>query len=228
MKKLLILLFAVFTLNAIGQKDTTTAGKIVYYEGKVELGTDPNWVRAKINTPVKRNQQIRTVGDAMVEIVWTNGTKTVIGPNSKADIKALHAGTSSNSKTATEGVFGDFMTVFKSSPEGKRTEEGGIRRDDANKPRTDEIYWKQEQSITFAQAFSLYEKKEYAQAISALHSFLNQRPNDEMVKYAQFALGHCYVMSNNTVKAEELFKSFILKYANDPLKADAEKVLALL
>jgi TolA-binding protein len=228
MKQLLFMVLAVFATSAFAQTDTTTAGKIVYYEGKVELGSDPNWTRAKINTPVKRNQQIKTTGDAMAEIVWSNGTKTIVGPNSRAEIKALFAGTNGNSKSSTEGVFGDFMTVFKSSPGAKRTEEGGIRREDANKPKTDEIYWKQEEPISFGEAFSLYEKKEYSKAIAALHSFINQKPNDEMVKFAEFALGHCYIMSNNTVKAKEIFKSFIVTHANDPLKTDAEKVLALL
>jgi TolA-binding protein len=228
MKQFLFTLFAMIAIGGIAQTDTTTAGKIVYYEGKVELGVDPNWTRAKINTPVKRNQQIRTIGDAVVEIVWTNGNKTVVGPNSRAEIKTLFSGSNGNSKSATEGVFGDFMTVFKSGPGAKRTEEGGIRREDANKPKTDEIYWKQDESISFGTAFSYYEKKDYAQAISSLHSFINQKPNDDMVKYAEFALGHCYIMSNNTVKAKEIFKTFVVTYSNDPLKVDAEKVLALL
>lgn len=228
MKQVFFILFAVITMTAHTQTDTTTAGKIVYYEGKVELGTDPNWTRAKINTPVKRHQQIRTTGDAMAEIVWSNGTKTVVGPNSRAEIKALFAGSNSNSKTSTEGVFGDFMTVFKSGPGAKRTEEGGIRREDAGKPKSDEIYWKQEVPISFSEAFAFYEKKEYSKAISALHSFINQKPNDDMIPYAEFALGHCYIMSNNTVKAKEIFKTFVVTHSNNSLTKDAEKVLALL
>jgi hypothetical protein len=35
-------------------------------------------------------------------------------------------------------------------------------------------------------------------------------------------------MANNPLKAKDIFKSFIIIYANDPLKADAEKVLELL
>jgi TolA-binding protein len=228
MKQLLFALFLCAGIWAQAQTDTTTAGKIVYYEGKVEIGSDPSWVRAKINTPVKRNQYIKTTGDAMAEITWKNGTKSVVGPNSKIEIKALVAGASGNSKTATEGVFGEFMTVFKSGPGAKRTEEGGIRRDDAQKAKRDEIYWKQDNPITFAEAFAFYENKEYAKAISALHSFIDQKPNDEMVKYAEFALGHSYIMSNNTVKAREIFKTFVVTHANDSLKTDAEKVLALL
>jgi TolA-binding protein len=228
MKHFILTLFVIGAISSFAQTDTTTAGKIVYYEGKVELGVDPNWTRAKINTPVKRHQQIRTIGDAMVEIAWSNGTKTIVGPNSRADIKSLFAGSNSNSKTATEGVFGEFMTVFKSGPGSKRTEEGGIRREDANKPKTDEIYWKQEEPISFSEAFGFYESKDYPKAIAALHSFINQKPNDELVKYAEFALGHCYIMANNNVKAKEIFRNFIVTNSNDPLKADAEKILALL
>lgn len=215
-------------LNAFTQTDTTTAGKIVYYEGKVELGSDPTWIRAKINTPVKRNQNIRTTGDAMAEIVWSNGTKTVVGPNSKLEIKALFSGSNGNSKTATAGVFGEFMTVFKSDAGNKKTEEGGIRRSEATVAKRDEIYWKQDQSITFAEAFSFYEDKEYSKAIAALQAFIDQKPHDDMTKYAEFALGHSYIMSNNPLKAREIFKNFIVIHAGDPLKADAEKVLALL
>ena len=53
---ILLLLIFIHPIVLLSQKDTTTAGKIVYYEGKVELGNDPEWTRAKINTPVRRNQ----------------------------------------------------------------------------------------------------------------------------------------------------------------------------
>lgn len=229
MKSLVVTLtFLAALISAFSQTDTTTAGKIIYYEGKVELGSDPNWVRAKINTPVKRNQYIRTTGDAMAEIVWKNGTKTIVGPNSKLEIKALFSGSGGNSKTATAGVFGEFMTVFKSDAATKKTEEGGIRRTEATTIKRDEIYWKEDQEITFAEAFSFYENKEYAKAIAALQAFIDQKPHDDMTKYAEFALGHSYIMSNNPLKAREIFKNFIVVHAGDPMKADAEKVLALL
>lgn len=216
------------SISLFSQTDTTTCGKIVYYEGKVEVGTDAGWTRAKINTPVKRNQMIKTSAETTAEIVWTNGTKTIVGPNSKLAIKALFAGSTSNSKNATSGVFNEFMTVFKTSPGAKRTEEGGIRRDDANKARRDEIYWKQDEQISFGEAFSLYENKDYAKAIPALQAFIDQKPHDEMTKYAEFALGHAYIMSNNPVKAKEIFTNFVVMHPNDALKADAEKVLSLL
>ena len=67
----LIALMAAF-VNVKAQADTTTAGNILYYEGKVEIGTEPTWTRAKIKAPVKRNQWIRTSPEAMVEIKWLN------------------------------------------------------------------------------------------------------------------------------------------------------------
>lgn len=228
MKHTLICLFVILGFQAFAQSDTATVGKIKYYEGKVELGKDPNWTRAKINTAVKRNQFIKTGAETMAEITWNNGTKSVVGPNSKIEIKALFAGANGNSKSSTEGVFNEFKSVFKATPTTKRAEEGGVRRDDAQKNKRDEIYWKQDAPITFEEAFAFYEKKDYTKAITALHSFIYQKPNDENIKFAEFALGHCYIMSNNTVKAREIFTDFIVKHPNDSLKAEAEKVLALL
>jgi TolA-binding protein len=228
MKHLLICLLVTLGFQAFSQSETETIGKIIYYEGKVELGKDPTWTRAKINTEVKRNMFIKTGAETMAEITWNNGTKSVVGPNSKIEIKALFAGANGSGKTSTEGVFNEFKSVFKASPAAKRSEEGGVRREEVKKNKRDEIYWKQDAPITFQEAFAFYEKKEYTKAISALHSFIHQKPNDENVKFAEFALGHCYIMSNNTVKAREIFTQFIVKYPNDTLKAEAEKVLTLI
>ena len=114
--KTLVFFFAFLMAMQSGfaQSDTITAGNITYYEGKVELGKDPTWVRAKIKAPLKRNQWIKTSAEAMVEIKWVNGTTSVVGPNSKVEVKALALASSGNTKSATEGVFGDFMNVFKS------------------------------------------------------------------------------------------------------------------
>lgn len=229
MKNILILLACVLAAgSSLAQADTTTAGNILYYEGKVEIGKDASWTRAKIKAPVKRNQWIKTSPEAMVEIKWLNGSSTVVGPNSKVEVKALAQASNGNGKAATEGVFGEFMNVFKSSNGARQSEEGGIRRDNEEQKEPDEVYWKHEGIITFEQAFSVYEKKSYSQAIPGLHAYIDQNPKAENTKYAYFALGHCYIMANNPLKAKDIFKSFIIIYANDPLKADAEKVLELL
>jgi TolA-binding protein len=222
------LLLVLVSQTGLAQSDTTTAGMITYYEGKVELGKDPTWVRAKIKSPVKRNQWIKTSAEAMVEVKWLNGSSSVVGPNSKVEVKALALASNGNSRTATEGVFGDFMNVFKSGTGNTRSEEGGIRRDNDEQSEPEEVYWKREGIITFDQAFSVYEQKSYSQAIPGLHAYIDQNPKSENTKYAYFALGHCYIMANNPIRAREIFKSFVIMYANDPLKADAEKVLELL
>lgn len=223
---LIALMFA--GMAGMAQADTTTAGNVLYYEGKVEIGKDPTWTRAKIKAPVKRNQWIKTAPEAMVEIKWANGSTTVVGPNTKVEVKVLAQASNSNSKVATEGVFGEFMNVFKTTGGARQSEEGGIRRDNDEQKEPDEVYWKHEGIITFEQAFSVYESKSYTQAIPGLHAYIDQNPKAENTKYAFFALGHCYIMANNPIKAKEIFKNFIIVYANDPLKADAEKVLELL
>jgi TolA-binding protein len=229
MRNLLILIALMIAGgNVMAQADTTTAGNILYYEGKVEIGKEPTWTRAKIKAPVKRNQWIKTSPEAMVEIKWLNGSSTVVGPNTKVEVKALAQASNSNGKAATEGVFGEFMNVFKTSSGARQSEEGGIRRDNDEQKEPDEVYWKHEGIITFEQAFSVYESKSYTQAIPGLHAYIDQNPKVDNTKYAYFALGHCYIMANNPMKAREIFKSFIIIYANDPLKADAEKVLELL
>lgn len=233
MKNFLIMLFVLF-VGGISQAQTTDAaavGKVVYYEGKVELGTGDKWTPVKINSIVARNQTIRTVGDAMAEISWSNGTKSIVGPNSKLTIQALLAGSTSNAKAGTEGVFTGFKMMFNEGPGKKRSEEGGIRRSEVEEQKTpgkDEIYWKEDKEINFSEAYSLYENKEFGKAIAALQAFLNQKPKDEMAKYAMFALGHSYIMSNNPIKAKEIFEQFVAQYPTDALKADADKVLKAL
>lgn len=233
MKKLaLSLVLIVVAVCAFAQgADTTRIGKIVYYEGKVEVGPEGKMMPAKINTAVRKNSMVRTTGDAMAEITWNNGKKSVIGPNSKVNANALMASTGSSAKSNTEGVFTGFNKVFQENNTKKRSEEGGIRRSEVetrDKASDTEMYWKMDKEISFDEAYSFYQNKEYAKAIAAFHAFLNQKPNDENAHYAHFALGHCYIMSDNNLKAKEIFESFIIQYPTDALKSDAEKIIAQL
>ncbi|MFN0031363.1 MAG: tetratricopeptide repeat protein [Flavobacteriales bacterium] len=226
-----ILSVALLSAVSFGQTDSTAVGKVVYYEGKVELGVDPSFASVKINAVVKNNQTIKTLGDAMAEIVWNNGTKTIVGPNSKQTVSTLQKGTTSAAKTETQGVFNGFKTKVNATGASKRTEEGGIRRTDATEQETGEngpVYWKEEKEILFSEAYAFYEAGEYAKAIAALQAFINQKPKDEMTKFAKFALGHSYIMMNNNDKAKEIFEKFLADYPSDTLKADAEEVLAKL
>lgn len=221
------LLLSLISLAAYSQgTDSTAIGKIVYYEGKVELGTGNVWVRAKINTQVKRNQNIKTSADATAEILWNNGVKSIVGPNSEQQVQKLFTASSSSPKKDTEGVFSGVKA--KMSAEVKHKEVGGIRRsevDTIEKPEETDVYWKEDKEIAFEDAYSFYDKKEYNKAIAALQAFIHQKPIDPMVKYAWFALGHSYIMENNPIKAKEIFDQFVKQYPSDPLKAEAEKVL---
>jgi len=221
----LLLSLVIVAANAQGS-DTTSIGKVVYYEGKVELGAGNVWMRAKINTQVKRNQSIKTSSDATAEIVWNNGIKSIVGPNSEQQVQKLFAASSNSPKKDTEGVFSNVKA--KMATEVKHKEVGGIRRsevDTIEKPEETDVYWKEDKEIVFEDAYSFYDKKEYNRAIAALQAFIHQKPLDPMVKYAWFALGHSYIMENNPIKAKEIFDKFVVQYPSDPLKAEADKVL---
>jgi tetratricopeptide (TPR) repeat protein len=233
MKQLFITLCAVALAiaGAAQSADTTRVGKIVYLEGRVELGSDARWMPARMNAPVRRNQLIRTPGDGMAEIAWNNGSRTIVGPNSNQKIVALHTSSSGKSKAETDGMFNDFKRMFSSANESRRAEEGGIRRSMAevqSRQAPDEIYWKEDREISYEEASALYEAGEYGKAVAALQAFLHQKPTHEMAKYAQFALGHSYVMVNNPLQAQEIFQDFISRYPADPMKPEAEKVLSRL
>lgn len=220
---LLAFAVALISLTAISQ----STGKIIYYEGKVEIGNGKDWLPVKLNSEVKKEQRIRTMGSGLAEILWSNGSKTIVGPNSNQSISDLLAASSSKVKTETEGVFTGFKAKVNTKAGAKRTEEGGIRRDEAESEEKgkETVYWKEDKEISFEEAYSIYESKDYGKAIAALQAFLNQKPKDEMARYAMFALGHSYIMSNNNIKAKEIFQNFIALYPNDPLKGDAEQVL---
>lgn len=228
MKNLLFIamLVAAFGKSYAQSTDTTAIGKLVYYEGKVELGSGSSWTRAKINTPVRKHQTIKTSVEATAEIVWNNGVKTIVGPNSTQEVQKLFSASSSSPKQSTEGVFSGVKAKMNS--EVKHKEVGGIRRTEADtvkKKEETDVYWKEDKEITFEDAYAFYDKKEFNKAIAAFQAFIHQKPLDPMIKYAWFALGHSYIMENNPIKAKEIFDQFLLQYPTDPLKAEAEKVL---
>jgi TolA-binding protein len=208
--------------------DSSQVGKIIYYEGVVEIGYGTRWSKAKINGVVKKHQSIRTIGDALAEVTWNNGVKSFVGPNSTVPIKSLLDGSAGKVKSQNESSFSNFKSIFNVSDAKKRSEEGGIRREEVKKrkPAKDEVYWKRDKEAVFSDAYALYEKGDYIRAIVELEIFLNQKPEDEMARYALFALGHSYIMANNTVKAKEIFNRFLVEFPGDQLRPEAEKVLA--
>jgi TolA-binding protein len=225
---LLSFVLALFTFMGYAQTtDSPTVGKIEYYEGNVMIGSGSEWSAAKINADVKGDQSIRTVGDAMAEVTWNSGVKSVIGPNSNIPVKSLLDGSTSNAKEQTQGSFNNFKRIFSEKEANNRTQEGGIRRMEAEereKPAKDEIYWKSDKEIFFDEAYAIYESGDYVEAIKNLQGFIDQKPKDEMVRYAYFALGHSYIMTNNTVKAKEIFSRFIRQFPGEDLTAEAEKI----
>ncbi len=225
---ILICTLLCMAMVSIAQNKTGNAlGKIVYYEGKVMVGSGSQMNPIKLNSEVYSDQFIKTVGDAMAEIQWSNGVKSVVGPQSNLSIQALSKGSATSAKSSTEGVFREFKVKVNNGSAAKRSEEGGIRRDEVKSDvKSDgDVYWKEDKEILFSEAYAFYEGGEYAKAIAALHAFVNQKPKDDMVKYAWFALGHSYIMSNNPTKAQEIFTRFITDFPNDELSKDANEVL---
>jgi TolA-binding protein len=234
MKNIILSLLAITAVPVSGAAqlaDTMQVGKVIYFEGRVETGNGTEWKAVTLNAPLRVAQFIKTSPEGTAEIAWINGAKTVVGPGSRMEVRLLFENSSNSAKAETEGVFSGFMKMFKTTYDAKRSEEGGIRRSMAevrSKPTPKEMYWKEEKEMTFEEATALYENKEYAKAIAAFQAFINQKPRDKMVKFAYFAMGHSYIMVNNPVKAREIFQNFVANYSNDPLKAEAEKVLAKL
>lgn len=187
-----------------------------YFEGRVLINSFP----AKINAVLNQEDVIKTSSNSVAEITWGDRSKTLVEAGGEYLVKDLAGG----QRTAVPS-FAGFKNVFRSAKESNRAEEGGIRRSKVEPdtlPHPDQIYWKEDPAVSFEQAAAVYEKGDYLKAISLFKSFIDQKPFDPMSKYALYALGHCYVMVNNSFRAKQTFERFILKYADDPLRQDAE------
>jgi TolA-binding protein len=233
MRNLLIFALFVLTTSVFANSPILVKelGKIVYMEGNVEISTGDEWSKATIGSTLSSEHSIRTHANAMVEILWDNNTKTILEEESEMPISELYASSSPEVVAETEGIFSRFKNLFKSSSKNARAEEGGIRRSKITAdtvPNPQSMYWKEINEISYEEAATYYENGDYIKAISAFKSFLNQKPLDKMSKYAMFALGHSYIMVNNNVKAKETFEKFVVKYASDGMKTDAEQILTKL
>lgn len=209
--------------------DSSKVGTIEYYEGKVLIGNGAAWTNAKINGDVKKHQTIRTMKDAMAEITWNSGVKTIVGPESQHTILSLMNGSSGDTKHTTKGTFQNFKRIFAENQSDGRTQEGGIRRDEADKkekPAKDEMYWKQEDEIDFKDAWDNYDAGDYASAIRNFETFIRQKPGSDHIKQVYFALAHSYIMSNNSVKAKEILNRFIIEFPDDAFTIEASKMIA--
>ncbi len=229
--KYLFIIFAAsfgYSMSTAAQSNVQL-GKVTYMEGNSQLVAGATTIAVKINTIVYGNQQIKTAPKSIVEIQWSNGAKTTVEPSSVYNVQDLFSQSSGQALAQSEGVFSGFKKIFREASESKRSEVGGIRRakgdvDSITSP--DKLYWKEDKEITFEEASTFYERGDYVKAVWAFKTFLDQKPMNEMAKYAMFALGHSYLKINNQTKAKELFELFISKYSNDDLRSQAESVLA--
>lgn len=224
-----LLLFTTITSLSAQNPVNNQVGKITYMEGQAQLLQGSQSLPVNINTPVLYLQTIKTSAKSIVEITWTNNSKTTVEPSSMYLVKDLYDQSNSKALAQSESVFSGFKKVFRSANESRRAEEGGIRRSKVaadSMPKPDQLYWKEDREISFEEASAIYEKGDYVKSVWAFKTFLDQKPMDSMAKYATFALGHSYLMVNNQVKAREIFEKFIVKYSNDDLKNQAEMVLA--
>lgn len=231
MKPYIFLFSLMVSLNVCAQKSTElNLGTIEYYEGVVKLGIRADYKDAKIDMPVFQGQYIKTLGDALAEIRWKNGTLSLVGPSSTISISDLQEGANSDAAQKAEGSFSNFKAIFSKETTEKRSQEGGIRRDEVKiEARSKgDIYWKKDEEVAFDDAYSYYESKDFKKAIPSLQTFLHQKPNDPMAKYAYFALGHSYILTNNSIEAKEIFDEFMSSYPDDILFKDAKKIRAAL
>jgi len=229
-KTLILCLFisAIFSLQLFAQSGTQL-GKVVYLEGTAQVIIGTTTTAIKVNTVVYNNQTIKTAAKSVVEIQWSNGSKTSVEPLSSYSVQALFDQSGGQALAQSENVFAGFKKIFKEATDSKRAEVGGIRRskakaDTINNP--EQTYWKEDKEISFEEASVFYEKGDYVKSVWAFKTFLDQKPLDGMSKYAMFALGHSYLKINNQQKAKDIFEQFIAKYNGDDLRTQAETVLA--
>lgn len=223
-----LILSATFSLQLFGQNGTQL-GKVVYLEGTAQALAGSTITPIKVNTVLYNNQTIKTAAKSIVEIQWSNGSKTSVEPLSSYAVQTLFDQSGGQALAQSENVFAGFKKIFKEASDSKRAEVGGIRRskakaDTVNNP--DQTYWKEDKEISFEEASVFYEKGDYVKSVWAFKTFLDQKPMDSMAKYAMFALGHSYLKINNQQKAKDIFEQFIAKYNSDDLRAQAETVLA--
>jgi TolA-binding protein len=228
---LLLILAAMFRTSyaqTAAAPQASSVGEVSYLEGSVKIVTGTAAVAAKLGDQLSIEQTIQTGSDGLVEIKWTNGTKTTITASSKQPVRPLYEGSTKDVKSSTGGLWSSFLSLFKQESTAGKQETGGIRRNMAevrSKPGKNDLYWKSDEEMTFEKASALYEAKQYAKAANALRAFLEQKPQDPKAKVARFALGHCYVELNNTASAKGTFQTFITQYPNDSLTKSAQSVL---
>jgi TolA-binding protein len=225
---------AALTLSApsvTAQEESKPLGKIIYLEGKVEIWHNEVWQQAKMNHLLYAANTMRTPGNGMSEVQWNDGTKTIIGPGSEISIGILAERSSSAKTENQQNLMSNFKRMFMETADATRKEEGGIRRskgESITESGNDGLFWKQEREISFDDASAIYAAGDYVKAISALHAFLQQKPDHDQAPMALAALGQAYIEVNNPLKAAEIFQDFLQKYPTHSAGDDVRQMLAQL
>lgn len=188
---------------------------LYYYEGTVHI-TDKSGknIEAKLNISLTDDLKITTSEESFAEIKWNEGETSVIGPNSKQNLKELRSSyfASKNSKS--------LKRLFTSGDRNNK-EIGGIRRDaimfDTKDPQT---------ALEIAEAF--FTSKQYLKAINVYAFFSNSFPNDNQIPKALFNSSLCYLELNNPIKCKELLTQLIEKFPNSSLTNKAKKIVVKL
>lgn len=190
-------------------------GTLVYFEGAVEVAhSGQDWSTATIDQYLRPTHTLRTGENASAEIRWSNGTSTVIGPESTQSIAALFKRAQKKLKPSEEdGVVQKFVDLFADSRNAEKGS-GGIRR---GRP-----------SVSFVEAAHTYKNGHYRKAVRKLHLYLQQNPLSPKAKKIRFALGHCYLELNNPLQAETEFKTIVQTYPDHSIANRAEKILGQL
>jgi hypothetical protein len=216
---LLALLVAALPLTAVGQPDAGSLGKLVYFEGSVDVKTSGgSWTPATIGQSLSPSDRLRTGAAATAEIEWKSGTKSTVGPESNQRVGPLFKQVASQSGE-TSGMMERFEKLFQG--EGTSDEDvGGIRRaavetDEHSGPG--ELYWKTFEEVSFAEAQSMLKEKKYAQAARHFHLFLQQNPAHAMAPKAKLGLGLCYLRLNNPAQARSALTALVEEHPDTPL-----------
>ena len=113
-KTLILCLFlsAIFSLQLLAQSGTQL-GKVVYLEGAAQAIAGNSVTPLKVNTVLYNNQTIKTAAKSIVEIQWSNGSKTSVEPLSSYSVQSLFDQSGGQALAQSENVFAGFKKIFK-------------------------------------------------------------------------------------------------------------------
>ena len=182
-------------------------------QGQIDkLKTDNAELRGKIEDLEKQSEDINSsqktyyqdldtrLGNFEPRIVTIEGVSGTVQPGEKKAYEdALKAFQAGNLKKAEEG-FAAFTTKYPKSPYLPLA-----------------LYWS---------GNSKYANKDYAAAISQLHSLIKKFPDHPRVPAAMVTLGNAQLESGNKTAAKKIFSEIVAKYPDTEAAKDAQQLLA--